>query len=67
MCLYLLDWTPRYYLFHYAILCGYYSRAVFIKLGTEDEEIHWLLMPERQSEETLPCTLATATDTELAE
>ena len=33
----------------------------------EDEEIHWLQMPGRQSEETLPCTLATATDTELEE
>ena len=44
---------------------SYYSRAAFIKLGTEDEEIHWLQMPGRQSEETLPCTLATATDTEL--
>ena len=40
---------------------GYYSRAVFIKVGKEDEEIHWLQMPARQSEETLPCTFATAT------
>ena len=31
-----------YYLFHHATLCGYYSRAVFIKLGKEDEEIHCL-------------------------
>jgi len=46
---------------------SYYSRAAFIKLGTEDEEIHWLQMPGRQSEETLPCMLATATDTELEE
>jgi len=46
---------------------GYYSRAVFIKLETEDEEIHWLQMPGRQSEETLPCTLTTATGTELEE
>ena len=46
---------------------SYYSRAAFIKLGTEDEEIHWLQMPGRQSKETLPCTLATATDTELEE
>ena len=43
---------------------SYYSRAVFIKLGREDEEIHWLQMPGRQSEETLP---STATDTELEE
>ena len=46
---------------------SYYSRAAFTKLGTEDEEIHWLQMPGRQSEETLLCTLATATDTELEE
>jgi len=26
-----------YYLFHHAILCGFYSRVAFIKLGTEDE------------------------------
>ena len=45
----------------------YYLRAALIKLGTEDEEIHWLQMPGRQSKETLPCTLATATDTELEE
>jgi len=24
---------------------GYYLRVVYIKLGTEDEEIHWLQMP----------------------
>ena len=46
---------------------GYYSRAAFIKLGTEDEAIHWLQMPGKQSKETLPCTLATATDSELEE
>ena len=46
---------------------SYYSRAAFIKLGTEDEEIHWLQMPGRQSEEKLPCTLATATNTEFEE
>jgi len=40
---YSLDQTPRLLLilFH-AILCGFYSRAAFIKLGTEDEEIHCL-------------------------
>ena len=46
---------------------GYYLRVLFIKLGTEDGEIHWLQMPGRQSEETLPCTLAAATDTKLEE
>jgi len=30
-----------YYLFHHAILCGFYLREAFIKLGTEDEEIHY--------------------------
>jgi len=33
----------------------------------EDEEIHWLQMPGRLSEETLLCTLAIATNTELEE
>ena len=42
-------------------------RAAFIKLVTEDEEIHCLQTPGRQSKGTLPCTLATATDTELEE
>jgi len=46
---------------------SYYPRVAFIKLGTEDEEIHWLQMPGRQSKEKLPCTLATATNTELEE
>jgi len=46
---------------------SYYLRAAFIKIGTEDEEIHWLQMSGRQSEETLPCTLATAMDTDLEE
>jgi len=45
----------------------YYLRAVFIKLEMEDEEIHWLQMPGRLSEETLLCTLAIATNTELEE
>ena len=70
---YLLDRTPRLL---FISLCNfvrllfessYYSRAVFIKLRTENEEIHWLQMPGRQSEEKLPCTLATATNTELKE
>ena len=46
---------------------SYYSRAAFIKLGREDEEIHWLQMPGRQSKETLLCMLATAMDIELEE
>ena len=40
---------------------GYYLRAAFIKLGTEDEEkstasskVEWLQTPGSQSEETLP-------------
>ena len=38
---------------------GYYSRAAFIKLRTEDEGIHclkveWLQTPGNQSKETLP-------------
>jgi len=30
-------------------------------------KVEWMQMPGRQSEETLPCMLATTTDTELEE
>ena len=54
---------------------SYYSRAVFIKLGTEDEEIHclkeaskveWLQTPG-ESIRRGTAMLATATDTKLEE
>jgi len=69
-----------YYLFHHAILCvlrllfksGYYSRAAFIKLGTEDKEIHCLkqggvAIDARESIQRDTAMLATVTDTELKE
>jgi len=71
--LYSLDWTPRllFISFHNFVRLlfesSYYLTVARIKLGTEDKENHWLQMPGRQSKETLPCTLATATDTELEE
>ena len=51
---------------------GYYSRAAFIKLGTEDEEIHCfkqggVAADTRESIRRDTATLATATDTELEE
>ena len=51
---------------------GYYSRAVFVKLRTEDEEIHCLKVGEvaadaRESIRIDTATLATAMDTELEE
>ena len=62
-----------YYLFHYAILYGFYLRVAFIiKLGTEDEEIHCLkeggeAADARESIRRDTAMLATATDTELQE
>ena len=49
---------------------SYYLRAVFIKLGTEDEEIHCLkeggvAADTRESTRRDTATLATAADTEL--
>jgi len=51
---------------------SYYSRAVFIKLGTGDEEIHYskeggVAADPRKSIRRDAATLATATDTELEE
>jgi len=51
---------------------GYYSRAAFIKLGTEDEEIHYLKQggvaaDARESIQRDTATLATVTDTEFEE
>ena len=51
---------------------GYYSRAAFIKLGMEDEEIHCLkeggvAAGAREAIRRDTATLATATDTELEE
>ena len=51
---------------------GYYSRAAFIKLGTEDEEIHCLkeggvAADARESTQRDTAMLATVTDTELKE
>ena len=58
-----------YYLFHHAILCGFYWRAVFIKLGTEDKKIHCLregvVATPSNSIRRDTAMLATATDTEL--
>jgi len=62
-----------YYLFHYTILCGFYSRVATIRerclLSSgqmvkfiASRNVEWLQTPERQSKET-PCMLATATDT----
>jgi len=38
-----------------------------MKKSTASRKVEWLQMPGRQSEETLPCMLATATDMELDE
>ena len=51
---------------------GYYLRAAFIKLGTEDEEIHCLkeggvTADARESTRRDTATLATLTDTKLEE
>ena len=51
---------------------GYYSRAVLIKLGTEDEEIHYLKQggvaaDARESIQRDTAMLATVTDTEFEE
>jgi len=51
---------------------GYYLRAAFIKLGTEDEEIHCLkesgvAADARESTPRDTATLATVMDTELKE
>jgi len=51
---------------------NYYSRAVFIKLGTEDEEIHCLKQggvaaDARESIRRDTATLAFVTDTKLEE
>ena len=51
---------------------GYYSGAAFIKLGTEDEEIHCLkeggvAADARESIQRDTATLASVTDTELEE
>ena len=64
-----------YYLFHHAILCGFYLWAAtiwkqHIKLGMDDEEIHCLKeggVTARESTRRDTATLATATDTELEE
>jgi len=36
-----------------------------MKKFTASRKVEWLQMPGSQPEESLPCTLATATDTEL--
>ena len=51
---------------------GYYSRAAFIKLGTEDEDIHCLKQggvaaDARESIQRYTATLATVTYTQLEE
>jgi len=51
---------------------GYYLRTAFIKLGTEDEEIHCLkegrvAADTRESTQGDTATLATVPDTELEE
>ena len=55
-----------------AILCGFYSRAAFIKFGTEDEEIHYfkqggVAADTRESIQRDTAMLATVTKTELKE
>ena len=67
-----------YYLFHHTIFVwllferGYNLRLAFIKLGTEDEEIHCLkeggvAADARESIQRDTATLASVTDTELEE
>ena len=70
---YSCDQTLRLlFFFHHAILCDFYWRAAFIKLGTEDEEIHCLkeggvAADARESIQRDTAMLATATYTELKE
>ena len=57
---------PGHYLFHHAILCGFYSRAATIrerrllnsgrkmKKSTGSRKVEWLQTPRSQSEETMP-------------